>query len=794
MTLATQTLTLDLRPAYNTRGVVRCSQYDDVLRSVTFMIQNEGVDIDVSAYTVFIEGTKPDNTGFSYNVRDIGGTVQINQVTVPIQVQMCAIAGMVRAEVIFKNGSERVGSANFFIAVEAAGLDANVDISETEIPAYIDAAEQAAEVAQQAQQAAQQILDTSDQALLAAQQAELIAQGALDQAEETAESIPSDYTELSDDVDDLKKAFEQYEDIFTGNVDESVQNWLDVHPEATTTVDYTITTKVFDSVSRMIADTTLIVGDNVATLGYYSPNDGGKAVYKITSTEPSSHYETLTNNLYAELIYEDVLNIKCLGAKGNGIDDDTGVIQRAINKATKPTTIFFPVGSYAVTELSIPYTSGGISFCGVSPNWKHYDWTYASKIVPYNSNAEYLINVGNSSATLFDEMQFGFTVKNMMFFGKRTNVGLFNIVKASNVYFDHVIILGFYKRALSLEDVYDSLFNNVEIRECGYANTYPAVYLGGDSTYTNAIRFTNCRLEADDYALYCAVRYWQIVFTNTKFELVTTNQSPIKIYSIGQITFNGCIFTASTPDNALIEFIGADGRYNTAFTGCTFTSPNIGVNGAKWIKINGVMGVTVTGCVFDKPNAADALVLGSGTTFTGNTIYYTFDDPATPIDGIISMVDKCVVKNNVLIFSANNHNGYIFKITGEKNVVTDNEFNDAITTTMLYSPSCPDLNNIQTYTTYRATLTGSTIDANYTDNYLLSGTDIVVNNIVGGCIGREITIYANSNFTLDGSTNSSINFINLKKALSVPAGRTIVIKKIYSGQWIVTGYLQYNVA
>lgn len=208
MTLATQTLTLDLRPAYNTRGVVRCSQYDDVLRSVTFMIQNEGVDIDVSAYTVFIEGTKPDNTGFSYNVRDIGGTVQINQVTVPIQVQMCAIAGMVRAEVIFKNGSERVGSANFFIAVEAAGLDANVDISETEIPAYISAAEHAAEVAQQAQQAAQQILDTSDQALLAAQQAELIAQGALDQAEETAESIPSDYTELSDDVDDLKNALQ----------------------------------------------------------------------------------------------------------------------------------------------------------------------------------------------------------------------------------------------------------------------------------------------------------------------------------------------------------------------------------------------------------------------------------------------------------------------------------------------------------------------------------------------------------------------------------------------------------
>lgn len=44
----------------------------------------------------------------------------------------------------------------------------------------------------------------------------------------------------------LKEQIQSYADIFTGNVDESVKNWLDVHPEATTTVqDGAITRKKF---------------------------------------------------------------------------------------------------------------------------------------------------------------------------------------------------------------------------------------------------------------------------------------------------------------------------------------------------------------------------------------------------------------------------------------------------------------------------------------------------------------------------------------------------------------------
>ena len=48
---------------------------------------------------------------------------------------------------------------------------------------------------------------------------------------------------MESDVDALKADFARYEGIFTADVDESIQNWLDEHPEATTTIpDGSVTT------------------------------------------------------------------------------------------------------------------------------------------------------------------------------------------------------------------------------------------------------------------------------------------------------------------------------------------------------------------------------------------------------------------------------------------------------------------------------------------------------------------------------------------------------------------------
>lgn len=195
--IATQTINLDLRPHFNRQNncIVYCSQYDNDLRNVVVNIADAGTAVNVSTYTIYIEGTKPDKKGFSYELTDIGGTVSNNVVTFPLQLQMTACAGITNAELVFYSGDDRVGSSNFILAVEKAGLADDIDVSETDIPAYVDGAQQAAAEAEQAKDDA---VSAKETAVSAAE----TAQGVL-------ESIPEDYTTLSNDVDDLESAIQE---------------------------------------------------------------------------------------------------------------------------------------------------------------------------------------------------------------------------------------------------------------------------------------------------------------------------------------------------------------------------------------------------------------------------------------------------------------------------------------------------------------------------------------------------------------------------------------------------------
>lgn len=104
----------------------------------------------------------------------------------------------------------------------------------------------------------------------------------------------------------------------------------------------------FDNVESMKNATNLINGSFAKTLGYYSKNDGGDALYKITSTKSETEYqETLNNGLYATLIINDSINVKQLGAYGDGTHDDTEILQKIINM-NKP--IIFDDSTYMINK------------------------------------------------------------------------------------------------------------------------------------------------------------------------------------------------------------------------------------------------------------------------------------------------------------------------------------------------------------------------------------------------------------------------------------------------------------
>lgn len=104
----------------------------------------------------------------------------------------------------------------------------------------------------------------------------------------------------------------------------------------------------------------LKVGDTVSTRGYYEEGDGGAAEY-IVSKSSGTVYEKLSNGLYANLVYSDTINVKQLGAVGDGVADDSSVFKK-VAKLGVPNVVI-AAGEYFLNNSNIVFT-GPVSITG----------------------------------------------------------------------------------------------------------------------------------------------------------------------------------------------------------------------------------------------------------------------------------------------------------------------------------------------------------------------------------------------------------------------------------------------
>ena len=172
---------------------------------------------------------------------------------------------------------------------------------------------------------------------------------------------------VNDTKDELEDAFNNLDDYVRNyfdnlDVQDEINNKLDDMVEAGTLqeiiADYLNSKAIFgfDTVAAMKDATNLINGSYAKTLGYYSINDGGKALYKIRTITNDDVVDNATiiemndseNNLVAELIKDYPVNAKQIGCKTDGTDNSTIINNYLANHNS--TGLFFPNGNYTVNN------------------------------------------------------------------------------------------------------------------------------------------------------------------------------------------------------------------------------------------------------------------------------------------------------------------------------------------------------------------------------------------------------------------------------------------------------------
>ena len=114
--------------------------------------------------------------------------------------------------------------------------------------------------------------------------------------------------------------------------------------------------RVYDTMALAQADTNLVVGDVIETLGYHQKNDGGGHGRKVSSTDNGTGIPY--NGMWLIIPYKKQINALSLGCVGDGVFDNLPILQKLMNSISdyKGLKIKFPIGDFFISNtLNIRY-------------------------------------------------------------------------------------------------------------------------------------------------------------------------------------------------------------------------------------------------------------------------------------------------------------------------------------------------------------------------------------------------------------------------------------------------------
>lgn len=339
----------------------------------------------------------------------------------------------------------------------------------------------------------------------------------------------------ADATAELAQLFNQLNDYVTNyfdnlDVQDEINNKLDAMVEAGTLQeiigDYLNATAIwgFDTVADMKSATNLIDGSYAKTLGYHSKNDGGMATYKIreiTNSDVVNEMDIIAignGNLIAELILNDEINVKQLGAYGNNNDDDTDFIKRALELDK---TIVFPKGRYILKDN---ITVNNVIIRGSGQ--------FNTRIKITNDVSGFAITMNSDHAKITDltveSPDYDYEVK-----GTTNSNTCFRINNKHHITFQNVRCVGF-NRGFQCEYAWCLTFIDCMTICCNYG-----IYA---SSEFNNVLFSRCIFNTCDYGL--TIRGGYSICINASD--IENNNVGIDVTSNTEISCRSCYFENNT--------------------------------------------------------------------------------------------------------------------------------------------------------------------------------------------------------------------------------------------------------
>lgn len=251
----------------------------------------------------------------------------------------------------------------------------------------------------------------------------------------------------------------------------------------------------YNNVADMKTDKKLKIGDMAITLGYYEPNDGGAAEYKIVNIS-NKYIEELENNLKAELIIKNnIANIKQFGAKGDGNTDCSQIFTQIINKYN---IIFIPEGQYLISN-SINLLNKNLEIYGTSNTYIKNDKNdifVKTTNVGYINIHDLIFNMTNQYSAIKYNSEVNIQtnnnsirINNCKFFGENPNSK--SIAIYLNGVYNPIITECFFNQINGIyqELSINALISNSTFRVCNYAIYFNGI---GGSAKSCGDKITEC--------------------------------------------------------------------------------------------------------------------------------------------------------------------------------------------------------------------------------------------------------------------------------------------------------------